>query len=291
MTDPSITAYLREAGKYPLLTKAQEIMLARQVQDWLSAENPTLIQARRGKRAQDKLIKCNLRLVVSIAKKYTQRLKHCEFLDLVQEGNIGLTNGIRKFDPERGYALSTYVYWWIRQGITRYLQTHDRIIKLPFNALSTLSKLSPWALEFSVKHGRAPSCEECSEYVGITPGKLKEYLLHSQDAFSLDIKTNKAAEQGKETTTLLDLVSDQNQADPLEQLSVEMGSNFMLQLVNNLENTDKEVMEKYYGLVDGVPKTLTAIGAELGVSRERVRQRHANVILKLRLTSAGMRVS
>ena len=159
MPDPSVTAYLREAGKYPLLTKAQEIMLARQVQAWITAENPTPIQARRGKRAQDKLIKCNLRLVVSIAKKYTQRLKHCEFLDLVQEGNIGLTNGIRKFDPERGYALSTYVYWWIKQGITRYLQTHDRIIKLPFNALSTLSKLSPWALEFSVKHGRAPSCE------------------------------------------------------------------------------------------------------------------------------------
>lgn len=291
MNDPTLTAYLTEASKYPLLNKSQEIMLARQVQDWLTAENPTFVQARRGKRAQDKLVKCNLRLVVSIAKKYTQRLKHCEFLDLVQEGNIGLTHGIRKFDPERGYALSTYVYWWIKQGITRYLQTHDRMIKLPFNALSVLSKLSPWALKFSIEHGRSPSCEECSEYVGVTPSKLKEYLLHSQDAFSLDIKANKAFEHGKETTKLIDLVRDDNSDDPMERLSVELGSKFMLGLVTNLSETDKEVVEKYYGLVDGVPKTLTAIGADLGVSRERVRQRHANVILKLRLTSAGMRVS
>ncbi len=289
MADPTVTAYLREASKYPLLSKAQEIMLARQVQTWLTTETPTALQAKRGKRAQDKLIKCNLRLVVSIAKKYTQRIKHCEFLDLIQEGNIGLTHGIKKFDPERGYALSTYVYWWIKQGITRYLQTHDRMIKLPFNALTALSKLGPWAAQFLIDHERYPSYEECSDYVGVSPGKLKEYLLHSQDAYSLDIKKTYGAE--RESSSILDLVSDPNQVDPLEALSVEMGSNFMLELVNRLNSTDREVMEKYYGLNDGVPKTLTAIGTDLGVSRERVRQRHANVILKLRLTSAGMRVS
>ena len=126
--------YLAEIGRYPLLTKSQEIMLARQVAIWVADDNLTAKQRRIGRRAYEKLMNCNLRLVVSIAKKFRNRVGKAEMLDLIQEGNIGLSHGIKKFDTERGYALSTYVYWWIRQGITRYLSCSDRIIRLPSHA-------------------------------------------------------------------------------------------------------------------------------------------------------------
>ena len=288
MQNATVTAYLQDAAKYPLLTKSQEIMLARQIQEWLTAENPTSVQARRGRRAQDKLVSCNLRLVISIAKKYARKAKHCELLDLIQEGNIGLTHGVRKFDPERGYALSTYVYWWIRQGITRYLQNQDRIIRLPFNALSVLSKLGTWTAEFRAEHGRSPNHAECAEHAGISQEKLKEYLLHAKGTCSLDIRK---AHDNREGSTILDLVADPQHQDPLESLSVSMGGEFMLSMVQNLNDVDRDVVEKYYGLIDGNAKTFTSIGSEHGVSRERIRQRHKQAILKLRLTSAGMRVS
>ena len=127
----AFSEYLVNIVRYPLLSKQQEIMLARQVQVWLQAEEPTKIQIRSGERAYKKLINCNLRLVVSVAKKFRNRINKSEMLDLVQEGNIGLAHGIKKFDPERGYALSTYVYWWIRQAISRYLSCSDRVIRLP----------------------------------------------------------------------------------------------------------------------------------------------------------------
>ena len=121
----AFSSYLNQTSRYPLLTKEQEIILARQVQAWINAENPTETEIRAGKRAYEKLINCNLRLVVSVAKRFSNRIKRSEMLDLVQEGNCGLAHGIKKFDPEQGYALSTYVYWWIRQSISRYLSCGD----------------------------------------------------------------------------------------------------------------------------------------------------------------------
>ena len=164
MNVDTFSDYLAEIGRYPLLTKSQEIMLARQVQVWLTAEEPTPKQVRMGKRAYDKLIKCNLRLVVSIAKKFRTRVSKAELLDLVQEGNIGLSHGVKKFDPERGYAMSTYVYWWIRQGITRYLSCSDRIIRLPSHAGEMLAKLRKWTPNFFLIHGRAPTLQESADY-------------------------------------------------------------------------------------------------------------------------------
>ena len=149
--------YLAEIGRYPLLSKSQEIMLARQVQIWVADPEATAQQKRMGKRAYEKLINCNLRLVVSVAKKFRSRVGKAELLDLVQEGNIGLSHGIKKFDPERGYALSTYVYWWIRQGITRYLSCSDRVIRLPSHAGEVLAKLRAWTPGFFLIHGRGPT--------------------------------------------------------------------------------------------------------------------------------------
>ena len=144
--------YIKDILRYPLLTKDQEILLARQVQAWVSNENPTPKQVRLGQRAYHKLINCNLRLVVSIAKRYTPHARRTEIFDIVQEGNMGLAHGIKKFDPERGYALSTYAYWWIRQAITRYLSCHDRMIRLPSHAVEVLSKIRQWTPRFYFEH-------------------------------------------------------------------------------------------------------------------------------------------
>ena len=180
----SFSVYLQDIGRYPLLTKNQEIILARQVQDWIKAENPTYQQVRRGKRAYHKLVNCNLRLVVSIAKRYTNKCKRSELSDLVQEGTMGLAHGVKKFDPERGYALSTYVYWWIRQSITRYLATHDRVIRLPSHAVELLTKLRNWSPMFENTHGRKPTLEECAEFCKINASRLQEYLDKSNDSMA-----------------------------------------------------------------------------------------------------------
>ena len=139
-----LSEYLKSIGRYPLLNKNQEIILGRRVQAWLNDPDPSPSVVRSGKRAQDKMIKCNLRLVVSVAKRYSNRLRRTELIDIIQEGTIGLTRGVQKFDPERGYALSTYVYWWIRQAITRYIQTNDRLIKLPNGGSDAVVKLREW---------------------------------------------------------------------------------------------------------------------------------------------------
>ena len=167
------SAYLKDIGKYPLLNKNQEILLARQVQAWVNGVNLSPREQKRGERAYHKLINCNLRLVVSIAKRYTNKCKRAELFDLVQEGNMGLAHGIKKFDPERGYALSTYVYWWIRQSITRYLSTYDRVIRLPSHAVELLGKLRGWTPVFENVHGRKPTIEECAYEKGNVIGGLE----------------------------------------------------------------------------------------------------------------------
>ena len=164
MASDGFTQYIKDIVRYPLLTKEQEILLSRQVQAWIGNEEATKKEIRVGRRAYEKLINCNLRLVVSIAKRYTPHARRSEMFDIVQEGNMGLAHGIKKFDPERGYALSTYVYWWIRQSITRFLSTHDRMIRLPSHAVEILGKLRHWKPVFEGERGRPPTLEECAEF-------------------------------------------------------------------------------------------------------------------------------
>ena len=269
--------YLANIVRYPLLTKNQEIMLARQVQVWLQAEEPTKAQIRSGEKAYRKLINCNLRLVVSVAKKFRNRINKSEMIDLVQEGNIGLAHGIKKFDPERGYALSTYVYWWIRQAISRFLACSDRVIRLPSHAVEMLSRIKLWSPQFHAVHGRYPNIEECAEYCKTSVGRMRVYFDNSFDALSLDAKI--AGTDGD--TVLIDIVSDG--VDIMGDLDIVVNANYLADVVNRLEGVDKEIIVNYYGL-NGLPVlSLKEIGDKVGISRERVRRRHNRAMLKLRV--------
>ena len=269
--------YLAAIGRYPLLSKSQEIMLARQVQIWVADPEATAQQKRMGKRAYEKLINCNLRLVVSVAKKFRSRVGKAELLDLVQEGNIGLSHGIKKFDPERGYALSTYVYWWIRQGITRYLSCSDRVIRLPSHAGEVLAKLRAWTPGFFLIHGRGPTLEESAQYCQITKEKMQLYLDNAYDAGSLD--TPVKGTDGD--TTLLSLVaSEENLLDKVE-LSLRLDS--MDALLGHLKPLERDLVVRYYGLDGRTPITLHALAKEVGLSRERVRQRISMSLRRLKV--------
>ena len=268
--------YLQDIGRYPLLSKEQEILLARQVQVWVTSENPTEREIKTGKRAYQKLINCNLRLVVSIAKRYTLRSKRTEMFDIVQEGNIGLAHGIKKFDPERGYALSTYVYWWVRQSISRYLSYHDRMIRIPSHAGEILAKLRQWAPQFELSHGRPPTLEESAEYCATPPKRLREYLERSEDCLSLDKPRTGLDSQEH---TLVELISDGEH--PMEKLDNLFCSDTVDRLLMTLSPVDRTIVERVFAFDGGEPQTYIKVSKDLGMSRERVRQRCHRALRKL----------
>jgi len=267
--------YLKDIVRYPLLSKEQEILLARQIQVWVTAENPTEKQIKVGKRAYQKLINCNLRLVVSIAKRYTLRSRRTEMFDIVQEGNIGLAHGIKKFDPERGYALSTYVYWWIRQAISRYLSYHDRMIRIPSHAGEILLKLRQWAPQFELSHGRPPTLEESAEYCATSPKRLREYLERSEDCLSLDKpRTGLDSEH-----SLIEVISDGEH--PMDKLDNLFCGDTVDRLLMSLSPVDRTIVERVFAFDGGEAQTYIKISKDLGMSRERVRQRYHKALRKL----------
>ena len=276
MSADSFSLYLQEATRYPLLNKSQEIMLARQVQIWLHDESATPAQKRAGKKAYEKLIKCNLRLVVSVAKRFNNRLKRSEMLDIVQEGNCGLAHGIKKYDPERGYALSTYVYWWIRQSVTRYLGCNDRIIRLPSQAVEVLTKLRGWAPLFENIHGRPPSMQECADHCRISAERLQMYMDNSLDSTSLDAKVVMTDSE----SSVVELVTD-NQ-NPMDDLVLTVRSDYIVSMLERLEPIDRQIVVGHFALEGGEPKSLLGMGKELGISREKCSQRLAGAMQQLR---------
>ena len=278
MSTDSFSSYLQEIGRYPLLTKDQEILLARQVQAWLNSDDPNSRAVKRGQKAYQKLINCNLRLVVSVAKKYTHKIKRTELFDLVQEGNMGLAHGIKKFDPERGYALSTYVYWWIRQSITRYIGSNDRLIRLPSHAVELLNKLKTWTVSFEELHDRKPTVEECADFCKVSPERLLEYMDKSADATSLDA----AVKATKGDVPLIESVP--SDVDVFEEVCAMQSLEDVDNLLVNLNPRQKFIVKSVHGFNTGEPETFQAIGKQLGISRERARNIYHNVlrILKIR---------
>ena len=278
LSTDSFAAYLQEIGRYPLLTKNQEILLARQVQEWINSDDPNSREAKRGQRAYQKLINCNLRLVVSVAKKYTHKIKRTELFDLVQEGNMGLAHGIKKFDPERGYALSTYVYWWIRQSITRYIGSSDRLIRLPSHAVELLNKIRTWTPMFEQLHDRKPTIEECADYCKVTPERLLEYMDKSNDATSLDMMVN--GTDGD--VTLIDSVA--SDIDVFEEVCALQSLEDAEKLLTDLNDRQKFIVKGVHGFNTGEPETFQSLGKQLNISRERARNIYHTVmrILKLR---------
>ena len=280
MASDSFAQYLREAARYPLLDKSQEIILARQVQTWLHDPEATPRQKKAGQRAYEKLIKCNLRLVVSVAKRFSGRIKRSEMLDIVQEGNCGLAHGIKKFDPERGYALSTYVYWWIRQSVSRYLSCSDRVIRLPSHAVEMLAKVRAWSPLFMESHGRYPTLQECAEHCKTSPERMRLYMDNATDSISLDSRVSAT----ENDSSLVDLVA--GDCNLMEDLELVVRADFIDQMLAALEPVDRQLVVGHFALDGGEQMTLAAMGKMVGLSRERTRQRLNNAIRKMRVLAS-----
>jgi len=220
MARDAIQSYLNEIGRYPLLTKAQEVMLGTQIQAWMLIKDKDRLSytedekkiARAGARAREKFIKCNLRLVVNIARKYTNRCNSLDLMDLVQEGNVGLARAVEKFDPTRGYAMSTYAYWWIRQAIQRAMQCADLTIRLPIGVHDATFKINKAVEQLTKQLGREPSFTEISEASDLSIDEIKNALMAPRASSSLD----KQANEKECSSFLIELIADERNSNTLE---------------------------------------------------------------------------
>jgi len=286
-----VRSYLRDIGRVPLLSHEQEITLGRQVQELMQleelreeltmrsgGEEPTTealaaaagltaAQLRRrlqmGRRAKERMVAANLRLVVSVAKKYTRR--NMELLDLIQEGTIGLVRGVEKFDPTRGYKFSTYAYWWIRQGITRAIAEKSRTIRLPIHITETLNKLKKGQRELSQELGRTPTVSELAIYVELPEEEVKDLLCRARQPVSLETKVGDG-----EDTELLDLLAGDGTL-PDEMVDGECLKGDLRELLEQLPELQGRVLKMRYGIGGEEPMSLTSIARTLGMSRDKTR--------------------
>ena len=299
----SVRAYLRDIGRIPLLEHDEEILLGRQVQrlmeleesrkeleintgrkiedrelcEYLSADWKTCRkELRDGRKAKDKMVTANLRLVVSVAKKFTKR--NMELLDIIQEGTIGLVRGVEKFDPGRGYKFSTYAYWWIRQGITRAIAEKSRAIRLPIHVTENLNRLKKAQRELSQLNGYMPTVAQLAKELKLTEDDIKDLMCKARQPTSLEIKIGENRD-----TALIDLLEDESQLPEmlLERACIKED---VRELIGELPEMQAAVISMRYGIGEEVlePMSMTAIGQILNMSRDRVRTLEQKAIRGLR---------
>jgi RNA polymerase nonessential primary-like sigma factor len=303
-TGDSVRAYLRDIGRIPLLEHDEEILLGRQVQRLMEIRacsdllhNPSKEelanslemttkelrkQLRDGEKAKDKMVTANLRLVVSVAKKYTKR--NMDLLDIIQEGTIGLVRGVEKFDPGRGYKFSTYAYWWIRQGITRAIAEKSRAIRLPIHVTENLNKLKKAQRELSQINGQLPNVFELSEYLNLKVDEIKDLMCKARQPTSLEIKIGENRD-----TALIDLLEDKTQL-PEILLEQQFIKDDIRELIDELPEMQAAVISMRYGIGEDIlePMSMTAIGQVLNMSRDRVRTLEHKALKNLREESESV---
>jgi len=287
--DP-VRDYLTQIGQVPLLTAGQEVELAKQIEAGLLAEHKLAGSSRSlcadartdlervaedGRRAKDHLLEANLRLVVSVARRYTGR--GLLFLDLIQEGNLGLIRGVEKFDYTTGYKFSTYATWWIRQAITRAIADQSRTIRIPVHMAEAVSTLARVQRQMLQDLGREPTPEELAAALDMTPEKVIEVQKHGRDPVSLHTPVGEDGE-----AELGDLIEDSQAIQPGEAASMTLLQEQLHSVLGTLPEREADVVSLRFGLTDGQPKTLDEIGQVYGVTRERIRQIESKAMSKLR---------
>ncbi len=260
--DDPVRMYLKDIGKISLLTPEREMYLAEQI----SLGN---------KAAKDELIEANLRLVVSIAKRHVG--KGMYFLDLIQEGNLGLIKAVEKFDYSKGYKFSTYATWWIRQAITRAIADQARTIRIPVHMVETIHKVSRTARQLLQEFGREPTTDEIAECLNITPEKVREIMKIAQDPVSLETPIGE-----EEDSHLGDFVEDVDSPAPSDSASYSLLREQLCNILHTLTPREEQVIKLRFGLEDGRSRTLEEVGKQFQITRERIRQIEAKALRKLR---------
>ncbi len=269
--DDAVRSYLKSIGRVKLLTKEDEVRLAKRIEmNDMSAKNA--------------LIEANLRLVVSIAKRYTGR--GLTLLDLIQEGNLGLIRAVEKFDWRRGFKFSTYATWWIRQGITRALADQSRTIRIPVHMVERMNRVQRVRRSLLQKNGREPTPEEIAVQVEMSADQVEEILELGKEPVSLETPVG----SGEGDARLADFIEDEQHDAPLEVVSNSLRDADLEQALRTLQWRERRVLELRYGLSSEEPMTLEAIGSEVGVTRERVRQIESRTLAKLKNSRAGKRL-
>lgn len=271
--DDPVRMYLREIGRIQLLTADEEIDLARKI----------VKGGQVGVIAKRKLVQANLRLVVSIAKKYVGR--GMLFLDLIQEGNLGLIRAAEKFDHERGYKFSTYATWWIRQAITRAIADQARTIRIPVHMVETINKLKKITRKLAQDLSRKPSEDELAKAMGITINKLREIIKVAQEPLSLETPIGK-----EEDSRLGDFIEDREADAPVKTVAHELLREDLAEVLSSLSPRERDVLRLRFGMDDGRQRTLEEVGQLFGVTRERIRQIEAKALRKLRHPNRSRRL-
>src|SRR3989344_5422129 len=261
----SIQMYLREIGKIPLLTAEEEVVIAKR-------------KERGDKDAERRMIEANLRLVVSIAKKFVG--KQLSLLDLIQEGNIGLFRAVKKFDYRKGYKFSTYATWWIRQAITRALADQSRTIRIPVHMVETINRFQQVERRLQQDLGRDPTPEELAAEMGEEVSKIHHIIKISQDTMSLEVPIG----DDDEDTQLSDFIEDVKNVSPDRSAGLQILRDYVVQAIKDLAPREQKILEMRFGLTDGVTHTLEEVGKEFGVTRERIRQIEAKALEKIQHT-------
>ena len=260
----AVQMYLKEIGKTPLLSKDEERELAK--------------RAEKGdEEARQKLMKANLRLVVSIAKRYVNRTPHLSILDLIQEGNIGLSRAVEKFDYRRGFKFSTYATWWIRQAITRALADQSRTVRIPVHMVETISKYTQVRRQLIQELGRDPLAEELAAEMGVDVDKVRHIQKISQEVLSIETPIG-----DEEDSTLSDFIPDEKNATPSQLTARAMLRDLIREIMIDLTEREQQILKMRFGLDDGISHTLEEVGKAFGVTRERIRQIEAKALEKIR---------